>query len=88
MIHLMMIRHQRESRVIVPISVIPSVQQLAPGQVLSVSVVPVKIQHKNSNKEIITFVMLGICSQGTFTTENLMNQLGINGIQTLIGHRK
>ena len=66
------------------------------GQVLyfSMCVVPVKVQHKESNKEIITFAMLDTCSQGTFATENLMIQLNINGIQTsigirtLIGHQK
>ena len=50
-------------------------------------VVSVKVQHKESNKEIITFTMLDICSQGTFMTENLMNQLDINGIRTTIGIR-
>ena len=57
-------------------------------------VVPVNVQHEESNKGIITFAMLHTCSQGTFATENLMNQLDINGIQTsigirtLIGHQK
>ena len=56
------------------------------GQVLSMCVAPVNVQHKVSNKEIIiTFAMLDTCSQGTFATENLMNQLDINGIQTSIG---
>ena len=38
--------------------------------------------------------MLDTCSQGTFTTTNLMEQLNISGIQTftniktLIGHQK
>ena len=57
-------------------------------------VVPVNVQHEESNKGIITFAMLHTCSQGTFATENLMNQLDINGIRTstgirtLIGHQK
>ena len=57
-------------------------------------VIKVKVQHKESNKEIITFAMLDTSSQGTFATENLMNQLDINGIRTsigirtLIGHQK
>ena len=44
------------------------------GQVLylSMCVVPVKVQHEESNKEIITFAMLDTCTQGTFATENLM----------------
>ena len=64
------------------------------GQVLSMCVVPVKVQHKQSNKEIIAFAMLDTCCQGTFATENLMNQLDMNsirtsvGIRTLIGNRE
>ena len=54
------------------------------GQVLSMCVVPVKVQHEESNKGIITFAMLDTCSQGTFATENPMNQLDINGVQTSI----
>ena len=64
------------------------------GQVLSMCVVPVKVQHKQSNKGIIAFAMLDTCCQGTFATENLMNQLDMNsirtsvGIRTLIGNRE
>ena len=57
------------------------------GQVLSMCVVPVKVQHKESNKEIITFALLDTCSQGTIATKNLMNQLDINGIRTSVGIR-
>ena len=57
-------------------------------------VVPVKVRHKNSDKEIMMFAMLDTCSQGTFITTSLMEQLNISGIQTfiniktLIGHQK
>ena len=45
-------------------------------------VVPVKVQHKNSDKGIMLFAMLDItCSQGTFKTTSLMEQLNISGIQ-------
>ena len=47
-------------------------------------VVPVKVRHKNSDKEIMTFAMLDTCSQGTFITTSLMEQLNIFGIQTFI----
>ena len=62
--------------------------------VFSMCVVPVKVQNENSDKEIMTFAMLDTCSQGTFTTTNLMEQLNISGIETsinvktLIGHQK
>ena len=64
------------------------------GEVLSMCVVPVKVRHKNSDKEIMMFVMLDTCSQGTFITTSLMKQLNISGIQTFInikmltGHQK
>ena len=63
-------------------------------EVLSISVVPVKVRHKNSDKEIMTFAMLDTCIQGAFITTSLMEQLNISGIQTfiniktLIGHQK
>ena len=63
-------------------------------EVLSMSIVPVKVQHKNADKEIMTFAMLDTCSQGTFITNSLMEQLNVSGIQTFIniktitGHQK
>ena len=63
-------------------------------EVLSMSIVPVKVQHKNADKEIMTFAMLDTCSQGTFITNSLMEQLNVPGIQTFIniktitGHQK
>ena len=64
------------------------------GEVLSMCVLPAKVGHKNSDKEIMTFAMLDTCSQGTFIITSLMKQLNISGIQTFIniktltGHRK
>ena len=57
------------------------------GQVLSMCVVPFKVQGKEPHMETITFIMLDTCSQETFAIENLMNQLGKNGIQTSIDVR-
>ena len=64
------------------------------GEVLSMCVVPVKVRHKNSDKDIKAFAMVDTCSQGTFITTSLMEQLNISGMQTfiniktLIGHQK
>ena len=64
------------------------------GEVLSMCMVPVKVRHKNFDKELMMFAMLNTCSQGTFITTSLMEQLNISGIQTfiniktLIGHQK
>ena len=52
--------------------------------VLSMCVVPVRIQYEKSNKEIISFAMLDACSQGTFSTNKLMKDLGIEGTRTSI----
>ena len=52
--------------------------------VLSICVVPVRIHHEKSNKEVISFAMLDACSQGTFSTNKLMKDLGIEGTRTYI----
>ena len=63
-------------------------------EVLSMCRVPVKVQHINSDKEIMVFAMLDTCSQGTFITTSLMEQFNISGrqifinIKILIGHQK
>ena len=44
--------------------------------------VPVKVHHKESNKEIITFAKLDTWL-GPFATENMMNQVNINSIREL-----
>ena len=68
-------------------------ESIGTEDVLSMCVVPVKVQHNQSDKEIITFAMLDTCSQGTFVTQSLMQQLSIKGvptslkIKTLIGHQ-
>ena len=62
--------------------------------VLSMCVVPVRIQHERSNKEVISFAMLDACNQGTFSTKKLMKDLGVEGtrpsinIKTLNGEEK
>ena len=52
--------------------------------VLSMCVVPVRIQNEKSNKEVISFAMLDAYSQGTFSTNKLMKDLGIEGTRTSI----
>ena len=82
-----MIKHQRQSREIMPTSVIKFDAAVGSGQVLSMCVVLFKVQDKEPHMATITFIMLDTCSQETFATENLMNQLDINGIQTSIDVR-
>ena len=52
--------------------------------VFSTCVVPVRIRHEKSNEEVISFAMLYVCSQGTFSTNKLMKDLGIEGTRTYI----
>ena len=54
------------------------------AQVISMCVVPVSIKHKDSAKDIITHAILDSCSQGTFTVEELVNALEIDGIDTTV----
>ena len=45
-------------------------------------VVSVQVPHKNSDKEM--FSILDTCSQDTFITISLMEQLNMSGVQTFI----
>ena len=48
------------------------------------SVVPVKLVHKNSNKLISTHALLDNCSQGTFVMKSIVDKMGIDGTPTSI----
>ena len=50
--------------------------------VLSMCVVPVIIWHEKSNKEVISSAMLDACSQGTFSTNKFLKDLGVEGTRT------
>ena len=90
-VKVMMIREWL-SKTIAPIDV--QYESFRTGEVLSMCVEPVKVWHKNSDKEIMKFAMLDACSQGTFRTTSLMEKLNISGtqrltnIKTLTGHQK
>ena len=49
------------------------------SQVISMSVVPVKSFHENSNKVISTHAQLDNCSQGTFVMKSIVDTMGIDG---------
>ena len=59
-------------------------ESIGTEDVLSMYVVPVKVQHSQSDKEIITLAMLDTCSQGTFVIQILVEQLSIEGIPTSV----
>ena len=49
------------------------------SKIISMCVVPVKISHSKSKKEISTYAMLDNCSQGTFIKEDIQKKLGTVG---------
>ena len=54
------------------------------SQLISMCVVPVRLKHSNSDKEVKTFALLNTCSQGAFVTEDLISKLGMSGVKTSI----
>ena len=54
------------------------------SQVISMSVVPVKLVHENSNKVISTHALLDNCSQGTYVMKGIIDIIGIDGTPTSI----
>ena len=45
----------------------------------SMCVVPITVQYGNSGKVLETHALLDSCSQGNFTLETLINNLGVKG---------
>ena len=54
------------------------------SRVVSMCIVPVKVRHVHSGKEIQTYAMLDCCSQGTFINTDLARKLKANGMKTSI----
>ena len=54
------------------------------SKVISMSVVPIKICHPNSDKVLAIHAMLDNCSQGTFVKEDIVSALGLEGLSTTI----
>ena len=52
------------------------------SDVISMCVVPVQIYHPGSNKVFDTDAMLDNCTQGTFVKQEIIEALGITGIDT------
>jgi len=52
------------------------------GQVISMSVVPVRISHHATNTKVVTMAMLDSCSQVMFASNSLIKRLGIDGRKT------
>ena len=56
-------------------------------EIINMCVVPVMVRHKLSNRVVKTYAMLDTCSQGTFAKENLLSNLGIQGINGWRNHQ-
>ena len=54
------------------------------SKIISMSIVPVKIKHRDSNKMVTTYTMLDNFSQGSFILDSAIKKLGIQGIKTTL----
>ena len=54
------------------------------GEVISMCVVPVRLRHCNTQKEVKTYTLLDSCSQDTFVTELILKELDVTGVRTSI----
>ena len=54
------------------------------SRVVSMCIVPVKVRHVHSGREIQTYAMLDCCSQGTFINTDLARKLKADGVKTTI----
>ena len=54
------------------------------SRLVSMCIVPVKVRHVHSGREIQTYAMLDCCSQGTFINTDLARKLKTDGMKTTI----
>ena len=54
------------------------------SNVISMSVVPLKVGYEGIDKFVHTYALLDNCSQGTFVTKDIVKELGITGTPTSI----
>ena len=54
------------------------------SKIISMCVVPIKITHADTKREVLTFAMLDNCSQGCFIKNNIRERLGASGRKTEI----
>ena len=58
------------------------------SRVVIMCIVPVKVRHVHSGKEIQTYAMLDCCSPGTFINTDLAKKLEGDGMKTTISKSK
>ena len=57
-------------------------------KMIGMCIVPVKVKHGDGKDIITTYVMLDNCSQGSFIHDNLVKEIGVHGMKTILNHEK
>ena len=57
------------------------------SKIISMCIVPVKVEHGDSKGVITTYAMLDNCSQGSFIHDNLVKKLGVHGLKTTLNNK-
>ena len=57
------------------------------SKVISMCIVPAKVKHETDKDTITTYAMLDNCSQGSFIHDNLVKELGVNGMKTTLNRK-
>ena len=55
-----------------------------PSNVMSMSVMSVKVKDEHGTNEVTTYAMVNNCSQGSFILDSLIKKLGVTGSKTTI----
>ena len=54
------------------------------AEVIGMCAVPVRLRRCNTQREVKTFALLDSCSQSTFVTERILEELDVTGVKTSI----
>ena len=52
--------------------------------VISMSIVPVVVHYNDTTKDVLTYALLDNCSYGTFSHQDLLSCLGVEGVKVEI----
>ena len=62
----------------------PSSRSKGNSNAISMCIVPVKVYDSDKGREMMTYVMLDNCSQGSFISESLVKQMNLSGRKTTL----
>ena len=54
------------------------------SEVISMCIVLMKVKHEDGKDTVTTYAMLDNCSQGSFSHDNLVKELGVHGMKTTL----